>query len=100
MKLVDIARVIRSKNAGPTTLTVDLMFNDSAAFERALAAPALKAEAIALLYALEPSQVDVIAYPPAVAMKIVMDRKVVAGDPGDRDVYGAQQHAPLLEVDV
>ena len=100
MKLVDIARVIRSKNAGPTTLTVDLMFNDSAAFERALQAPALKAEAVALLYGLEPGQVEVIAYPPAVAMKIVMDRKVIAGDPGDRDVYGAQQHAPLLGVDV
>jgi hypothetical protein len=100
MKLIDIARVIRSKNAGPTTLTVDLMFNDSTGFERALAAPSLKAEAIALLYALEPSQVEVIAYPPAVAIKIVMDRMVVAGNPGDRDVYGAQQHAPLLHVEV
>ena len=100
MKLVDIARVIRSKNAGPTTLTVDLMFNDSAAFERALQAPSLAPAAIALLYGLEPSQVEVIAYPPAVAVKIVMDRKVVAGDPGDRDVYGAQQHAPLLGVEV
>ena len=100
MKLVDIARVIRSKNAGPTTLTVDLMFNDSSGFERALAASALKPEAIALLYGLEPSQVEVIAYPPAVAVKIVMDRRIVAGDPGDRDVYGAQQHAPLLGVDV
>jgi len=28
MKLIDIARVIRSKNAGPTTLTLDLLFND------------------------------------------------------------------------
>ena len=100
MKLVDIARVIRSKNAGPTTLTVDLMFNDSAGFERALHAPALAPAAIALLYGLEPSQVEVIAYPPAVAIKVVMDRKVVAGDPGDRDVYGAQQHAPLLGVEV
>ena len=100
MKLIEIARVIRSKNAGPTTLTVDLMFNDAQGFQRALAAPALQAEAIALLYSLEPSQVEVIAYPPAVAIKIVMDRKVIAGDPGDRDVYGAQQHAPLLGVDV
>jgi hypothetical protein len=100
MKLIDIARVIRSKNAGPTTLTVDLMFNDAEGFHRALAAPSLKAEAVALLYGLEPSQVEVIAYPPAVAIKIVMDRKIVAGDPGDRDVYGAQQHAPLLGLDI
>jgi hypothetical protein len=100
MKLIDIARVIRSKNAGPTTLTVDLMFNDSESFRRALAAPSLKPDAIARLYALTPEQVEVISYPPAVAIKIVMDRKIVAGDPGDRDVYGAQQHAPLLGVEI
>jgi hypothetical protein len=27
-------------------------------------------------------------------------RKIMAGDPGDRDVYGAQQHTPLLELDI
>ena len=100
MKLIEIARVIRSKNAGPTTLTVDLMFNDSDGFERALVAPSLSPRAIALLYALRTEQVEVISYPAALAIKIVMDRKIVAGDPGDRDVYGAQQHAPFLGVEV
>jgi len=28
----------------------------------------------------------------------VMDRPQVAGAPGDRDIYGAQQHGPLLDV--
>jgi len=100
MKLLDAARVIRSKNAGPTTLTIDLMFNDEASFKRALAAPSLSPAAVAARYGLEPSQVEVIAYPPAIAIKIVMDRKLVAGDPGDNDVYGAQQHGPLLEVEI
>lgn len=100
MKLLDAARVIRSKNAGPTTLTIDLMFNDEAGFNRALAAPSLSPAAVAAHYGLEPSQVEVIAYPPAIAIKIVMDRKLVAGDPGDNDVYGAQQHGPLLDVEI
>jgi hypothetical protein len=100
MKLIEIARVIRSKNAGPTTLTVDLMFNDSDGFERALVAPSLSPQAIAPLYALRTGQVEVISYPAALAIKIVMDRKIVAGDPGDRDVYGAQQHAPFLGMEV
>ncbi|MBC7779551.1 MAG: DUF4387 domain-containing protein [Proteobacteria bacterium] len=100
MKLIDVARVIRSKNAGPTTLTIDLMFDDETGYRRALAAPSLAASAVAELYGLEPSQVEIIAYPPARSMKIVMDRKLVAGDPGDRDVYGAQQHGPLLGVEV
>ena len=100
MKLIDIARVIRSKNAGPTTLTVDLLFNDEAGYRRALSAAALQPAAIAPLYGLRPEQVEVVPYPPAMAIKIVMDRLKVAGDPGDRDVYGAQQHGPLLEVAV
>ena len=37
MKLLDVAKVIRSKNAGPTTLTLDLLFNDVQGFKRALA---------------------------------------------------------------
>ena len=39
-------------------------------------------------------------YPAALAVKIVMGRAVVAGDLGDRDVYGAQQHAPLLDLEL
>ncbi len=100
MKLIDVARVIRSKNAGPTTLTLDLMFNDEKSYQRALAAASLKAAAIAPLYGLKTEQVKVIPYPAAVAIKIVMDRNVVSGDPGDRDVYGAQQHGPMLGVEI
>jgi len=47
MKLVDIARVIRSKNAGPTTLTLDLMFNDEAGYAQALGSSALTPAALA-----------------------------------------------------
>jgi hypothetical protein len=39
-------------------------------------------------------------YPAALAIKIVMDRLVGSGDIGDRDVYGAQQHAPLLDLEL
>lgn len=100
MKLLDAARVIRSKNAGPTTLTIDLMFNDAPAYERALRAASLKPEAVGRLYGLPADRVAVIPYPPALAIKVVMDRALVAGDPGDRDVYGAQQHGPMLSVQI
>jgi hypothetical protein len=100
VKLLDAARVIRSKNAGPTALTIDLMFEDESLYRRALHADSLAPAAIAALYGLKPSQVEVIPYPPANAIKIVMDRHTVAGDPGDRDVYGAQQHGPLLSIEI
>ncbi len=100
MKLVDAVRVIRSKNAGPLTLTIDLLFDDPAHYEQALAAASLTPAEIARRYGVSANAVYVTPYPAALAVKIVLDRKIVAGSPGDRDVYGAQQHGPLLEVEI
>ena len=55
---------------------------------------------MARLYGRREGTVEVLAYPAALAIKIVMDRLVVSGDVGDRDVYGAQQHAPLLDLEL
>jgi uncharacterized protein DUF4387 len=100
MKLVELARTVRSKNAGPLKLTLDLLFDDEAGYRRALQSPALEPNAVARLYGRSEGTVEVLPYPAALAIKIVMDRLVVSGDVGDRDVYGAQQHAPLLDLEL
>ena len=100
MKLADLAQVIRSKNAGPRRLTLDLMFATDADFQRVAQSPALSRETIGARYGLAAGDVTVIPYPAGRAIKIVLARPIMAGDPGDRDVYGAQQHAPLLEVEI
>ena len=97
-RLVDLAQVIRSKNAGPLHLTLDIMFPDAASYGIAVQSPALSAEAIARLYNVDAETVEVIPFAAANAIKVVMDRPVIAGSPGDTDVYGAQQHRPLLGV--
>ena len=99
MRLSDIAQVIRSKNAGPRRLTLDVMFANDADYQRVAQSPALSQEAIGRLYRLPAEQVAVIPYPLGRAIKITLPRDT-AGDPGDRDVYGAQQHAPLLGVEI
>ena len=43
MRLSDIAQVIRSKNAGPRRLTLDLMFATDADYQRVAQSPALSA---------------------------------------------------------
>lgn len=98
VRLVDLAKVIRSKNAGPLQTTLDLMFSCEADFRRASASPALSAQAIAARYGVAADWVHVVPYAAANAIKIVLDRPFPAGQPGDCDVYGAQQHYPLLEV--
>lgn len=100
MKLLESARVVRSKNAGPTQLTIDIMFDDALAFEAARTSPRLTTAVIAELYSVAPDMVRIVVYAPANAIKIVLDRKIIAGTPGDRDVYGAQQHGPLLELEL
>lgn len=100
MKLIDLAQVVRSKNAGPSTLSFDLLFATEADYAMALRSPALGVVALARLYGVEPQRVRVHPYPPAHAIKIAIDRAMIAGTPGDRDVYGAQQHGPLLEIEL
>ena len=100
MKLIDIARVVRSKNAGPLTLTIDLMFDDPADYELALASPSLACEEIAACYGVPVDSVAIVPYKAALAIKVVLPRNLVAGSPGDRDVYGAQQHALLLDLEL
>jgi hypothetical protein len=100
MRLVDLAKVIRSKNAGPLQVTIDLMFLDGTGFEQAYRSPSLTAEKLTALYNCESGDVVVIPFKPANAIKIVIARPIIAGTPGDRDVYGAQQHGPLLELEL
>ena len=42
----------------------------------------------------------VIFFDPALAVKIGLPRLIRSGSPGDTDVYGAQQHAPMLTIDL
>ncbi|CAN5462586.1 DUF4387 domain-containing protein [soil metagenome] len=98
--LMDIAKVIRSKNAGPRCTTLDIMFETQADYERVAASGRIDAPLISQLYQLPAADVKIIQYPLCRAMKIVIPRKVTAGDPGDRDVYGAQQHARLFRIEI
>lgn len=97
-RLDELATVIRSKNAGPCLLTFDLIFSDPDKFSfvrERLEDLRLKA---ARALGRSETEIRVYEYVPANAIKITVPRDCIAGDPNDRDVYGAQQHAPLLGI--
>jgi len=100
MQLQDLAQVIRSKNAGPRRLTLDVILATDEDYRRVAQSTALTPARIAALYRVPAEDVAVIAYPLGRAIKITLARPLMAGDPGDRDVYGAQQHAPLLGIEL
>jgi len=100
-KLTELARVIRSKNAGPFELTFDIIFNDSDTYERVKQSGVFSRELFAELYRVPVDRVlNFCFFDQAYAIKATIARPVSSGTAGDSDVYGAQQHAPLLEIEV
>jgi len=96
-RLQDIALVVRSKNTSPFTYSLDILFRDSTDYRRFKSLQLVDAALIAGLYGIGEDRVlDVIYFDPASAIKVCLPREISSGAPGDRDVYGAQQHAPLL----
>ena len=100
-RLGDLARVVRSKNAGPFELTLDVIFPDRETWAAAEATGYFTRERIAELYRVPPGDVyEVVWFEPANALKITLARRRAQGSIGESDTYGAQQHAPLLTVEL
>lgn len=100
MKLYDLAKVIRTKNAGPFTLTLDLIFKQQEDFDRVMAAKNFTPANIATIYHTDTASVNIHPFRRVMAIKITMPRPVSSGAPGDCDVYGSQQHFQLGMLDV
>ena len=99
-RLDQIAKVIRSKNAGPFFVTLDVLFSDEASYRRVEAAGAIEKEKMANLYQQPVENVFVYHHPAALAMKVTMVRKIPAGSIDDTDLYGAQQHMLLYPLEI
>ena len=96
-KLIDITDVIRSKNSGPYELTFDIMFKNYDMYKKIAGAKVFNASMFAGLYGVKESTVmEVINFDPAKAIKVTIERPICSGNLGETDVYGAQQHAPLM----
>ena len=97
IRLFDQADVIRSKNSGPYELTFDIIFKTQELFQAFTAANIMTPQVFATLYHIPVEEVLSVKYfPPAKAVKITIRRPIASGDLGEKDVYGAQQHGPLL----
>lgn len=96
MRLDSLAIAIRSKNAGPCLLTFDIIFPSEESFERAIAAVDALQSYVSNTYRKALEDVQVFIYRPSRAIKVTIPRDRMSGSLGDPDVYGAQQHAPLL----
>lgn len=99
-KLYEVAKLVRSKNAGPFEITIDVIFPDHATYDMATATKELSAENITALYGFEPGHIKRYELPLANALKFSYPRSVPAGDFLDEDLYGCQQHRPFVNLEI
>jgi hypothetical protein len=98
--LSDVARYVRSKNAGPFWLTIDIFCDGQDAYRRLRASAALTQDGIAKLFGVPASGVQLFPDDTLNVIKISFPRPVVAGSFRDRDAHAGQYFVPLLSVSV
>ncbi len=97
-QLKDFARLLRSKNAGPFQLTIDVMMETDADYRHVIDSNVLTGKLVGDLLGIEPQYVRIFHYAPAFAIKITVPRRVSVGDPLDNDLFGGQLFGPLAEL--
>lgn len=100
-RLYDLAKVVRSKNSGPFEITLDALFDDPAIYRRVKESGVITKALIARLYHVPEEHVTTLVFfDPACGFKATFARRVSSGTCLDTDVYGAQQHIPLANVEI
>ncbi|PKP60927.1 DUF4387 domain-containing protein [Candidatus Atribacteria bacterium HGW-Atribacteria-1] len=97
--LTDLARTIRSKNAGSFFYTIEIIFDDFDIYKKVKSSGGISQLSIAQLYGIAENQIlDFCFYDPGMGIKANIRRKSASGGPGESDVYGCQQYAPLFSI--
>lgn len=99
--ICELARTIRSKNAGSFMITFEIIFADRDIYERVKHTGAISRQAIACVYGVpEDLILDFSFYDPGMGIKANLRRISPSGGPGETDVYGCQYYAPLFSLQV
>ena len=97
-RLKDVCRYVRSKNAGPFWVTVDLFFDSAEDYARYHGDPAISAETIAAIYGVDAAQVKRFEVASLNMVKLSSPRVTPQGGVLERDMHSGQQFVPLLEL--
>jgi len=100
-RLFDLAKTIRSKNAGVDRITFDVIFAGRAEYDLVRRSGALSRESVCRIFGIASDRItDHVAFDPALAIKFTISRTEPSGSPGDGDIFGSQQYGPLLDVEI
>ena len=98
--LAELAHEVRSKNAGPFWVTMELFMRDADGYRIAADESFLNERVIAQLYRVDESTVQMFRIPSLNVVKISFPRPVSQGSLRDRDMHAGQHHVPLAVLRV
>lgn len=98
--LADLALEVRSKNAGPFWVTMELFLRDEEGYRIAADESFLNERVIAELYKVDESQILFFRIPSLNVVKISFPRPISQGSLRDRDMHAGQHHVPLARMRV
>jgi hypothetical protein len=93
--IADLALEVRSKNAGPFWVTMELFMRDAAGYAVVADPRFLDEPVIARLYGVTADTVQIFRLPELNVVKISFPRPVAQGSLRDRDIHAGQHHVPL-----
>jgi Domain of unknown function (DUF4387)/Acyclic terpene utilisation family protein AtuA len=100
-RLLDMAVVIRSKDAGINRLTFDIIFTSGENYEAALHSNVFAKDNVAKILNLPPQRVvGTFFVDTCNAIKISIDRPNISASMDERDVFGAQQQAAIERMSI
>ncbi|WP_136635950.1 DUF4387 domain-containing protein [Pseudooceanicola onchidii] len=99
-RLKDVARYVRSKNAGPFWVTIDVFFPDDHTFEACRSLPALSARSIGAIYGREADEVKRFEVPSLRTIKLSFPRRSPQGAVEERDMHSGQSYVRLLDLEL
>jgi hypothetical protein len=100
-KLSELAKTIRSKNAGTDKITFDIIFRERDTYETVKRSAALTEQSVCDVLGIDRARLtDFVEYDPGLAIKFTILRDRPSGSAGDGDIFGAQQYAPFLDLEV
>ena len=99
-ELWEMAKLIRSKNAGPWQLTIDIMFDTREKFELVAKSPLGKRETYAKIYRIDADLITLFLHEASLAIKVTFPRPTSAGAMNETDVFGGQFHSPLVKYSI
>lgn len=100
-RLLDMAVVIRSKDAGINRLTFDIIFNSAENYETALRSNVFSKDNVAKVLQVPSERIVGTFFVDACnAIKISIDRPNISGSVDERDVFGAQQQASIERLNI